>query len=392
MPSHPTRFRTCLCLATAAYLALCWFATGSASQPRLNDPEIQPYLVPEFQYLGNASCSGTECHTADKAAAHSGQMIGDEANIWAEADPHALAYETLASTESKKIATALTLSSAAQSDRCLSCHAMNPPPAQRGEKFSLVNAVGCEACHGPAQKWLEPHKAAGWTLSQRNSIGADGLLKQFGLVDTSNLHSRSTTCVSCHLRIDKDMIDAGHPPLEFEQYAYDYYVSKKPDREYRQHWGEGIDPPTYWDAKLWAAGQFAACDASAAQVAEWKSKGWDTADAESLAAIYSGGVAVAKKCLGVENAKAVIDAQLTPAKAAAAAVELAAMAPSVKNQIQRRILTNGVAALTSSAYDEAGKELPDAFWDSYDAALEASDAATFKTHLDAMAAIAGEIK
>lgn len=377
--------------AVVAYGSLCWIGGRPAAQARV-EKGVHPIIVPGLKYLGNASCAGAECHSADEAKEQTGQMIGDEANIWAEADPHALAYETLANEESKKIATTLKIDSAAQSTRCLSCHAIDAPPAQRGEKFALINAVGCESCHGPAEKWMEPHKKAGWTAEQRKAIGPDGLLKEYGLVDTSNLSVRAHTCVACHLQIDKDLIDAGHPPLEFELYAYNYYVSKKPDKEYRVHWGDGLEPPKFWDAKLWAAGQAAAHEASSAMVEQWKTKGWHTAEAQALADIYAGGLEIVKKHFGTDTAAGVTDAQLTPGKAAAAANELAALAPKAKDQIHRRIIAYGVAALTSSAYAEAGKELPENFWNSYYAALEAADDAAFKQAIEGMTAVAGEIK
>ena len=377
--------------AVVAYASLCWVGGRPSAEARV-EKGVHPIIVPGLKYLGNASCAGAECHSADEAKEQSGQMIGDEANIWAEADPHALAYETLANDDSKKIADALKVGSAAESSRCLSCHAIDAPAEQRGEKFALINAVGCESCHGPAEKWMEPHKKAGWTAEQRQAAGPGGLLKEHGLVDTSNLSVRAHTCVACHLQIDKDLIDAGHPPLEFELYAYNYYVSKKPDKEYRVHWGDGLEPPKFWDAKLWAAGQAAAHEASSAMVEQWKTKGWETAEAQALADIYAGGLEVVKKHFGTETATGVTDAQFTTEKAVAAAKDVAALAPKAKDQIHRRIITYGVAALTSSAYAEAGKDMPDAFWDAYYGALEAGDGDAFKQSLDAMTAAAAELK
>lgn len=377
-------------VAVVAYGLVCWFGGGPTQA--WTEKGVQPILIQNFKYVGNASCAGAECHTADKPKVQSGQLIGDEATIWAEKDPHALAFETLSSDASKTIAEGLKIGAAGQSERCLICHSINAPPAQRGEKFALNNAVGCEACHGPAEKWLEPHKKAGWTAEQRKSIGAEGLLKEYGLVDTSNLSARAHTCVACHLRIDKDMVDAGHPPLEFEMYAYNYYVSKKPDKEYKVHWGEGLEIPRFWDAKLWAAGQAAAHEASAAQVEHWKGKGWDTGDAVALEKLYAAGLEIARKHFGVDDAKSVIAVELTPAKASAAAVELAGLAPQAKGPIQRRIVAYGVAALTSSAYAEAKKQLPDKFWESYYAALGAKDEGAYKQAVEVMTGFAGAVK
>ncbi len=36
-------------------------------------------------------------------------------------------------------------------------------------------------------------------------------MKERGLLDTSYLSVRAGLCVSCHMAIEKDMIDGGHP-------------------------------------------------------------------------------------------------------------------------------------------------------------------------------------
>lgn len=376
-------------VGVAAFLVATWLGNRQPAEARV-ERGVYPIVVPGLTYLGNSTCAGAECHTADKPKEQSGQLIGDEAAIWAEADPHALAYETLGSEDSKKIATGLKIADAMASSRCLTCHAMDAPPEQRGEKFALTNAVGCESCHGPAQKWNEPHKKAGWTLGERKAIGPQGLSEKYGLMDTSHLAVRAHTCVACHMQIDKDMIDAGHPPLEFELYAYNYYVSKKPDKEYKVHWGDGLVTPAYWDAKLWAAGQAAAHEAASAQVAAWKAKGWDTADAEALEQLYAGGLAIVRKHFGVDTAADVVDAKLTPETVVAAAGELSRLPAST--QVHRRIVAHGVAALTSTAYAESDKDLPEPFWDDYYAALGAEDDAAFRKALDAMKAVADAVK
>ena len=46
---------------------------------------------------------------------------------------------------------------------CLDCHAHNVPTAQRGERFKVSDGVTCEACHGPAERWLKAHVEPGAT-------------------------------------------------------------------------------------------------------------------------------------------------------------------------------------------------------------------------------------
>jgi hypothetical protein len=331
------------------------------SQARIGDG-VHPIIVGGLKYTSNASCAGSGCHGEAEPKEHSGQWIGDENTIWAEHDPHAHGFLTLKDPASKAMADLLGIADAATSSRCLSCHAMDVPEPQRGELFAFEDAVGCESCHGPGEKYLNPHAEAGWTAAKRAQIGSEGLFKQFGLVDTSDLAARATTCVACHLQIDKDMIDAGHPPLEFELYAYNYYISKK-GKEFAIHWNE----PTgqLQDARLWATGQAAALAAADKMLADWKAKGWDATSAQSLRDLYAATAAVAKKHFGADTPVALSKAEFTPAKTAAAAADLAAIAPRATDAIQRRIVAFGVTALGAATFDGKGAEVPDAFWDAY---------------------------
>ena len=78
------------------------------------------------------------------------------------------------------------------------------PPMMRGPKFDITEGVHCEGCHGPAEKWLEPHAEKGWTHEQSVKLG---------MYDTKNLLLRAEKCVSCHLAIEPDLVAAGHPDL-----------------------------------------------------------------------------------------------------------------------------------------------------------------------------------
>lgn len=343
-------------------------------------PAGHPIIKPGLMYQGNASCTGSKCHTADEATEQSGQMIGDESIIWADKDPHAHAFPTLSEEASKEIADALKIADATASERCLECHAMNVPANQRGEGFALADSVGCESCHGPGEKYLNPHAEAGWTAQQRTKLDAAGLFQQFGLIDTSNLAVRANICVACHLQIDKDMIDAGHPALEFELYAYNYYISS--DKEYWPHWEDAAGQFRY--AQLWAIGQAAALNAAQAQVKVWKDKGWDTADAEALVKRYQAGVDVAKKHFGAADVEGLAKAEYTSAKCAAAAADLAAQADIATNKIQRRVLAFGVSALSSAVFDAAGQESPAAYNDGYNKAFD-TEGADYAAALKAMA-------
>ncbi len=361
-------------------LVCSWVAMSLIAAPdapvRVTEQPL-PLIVTGLKYTGNASCGGSGCHGADKATVQSGQNIGDELNIWTEKDPHAGAWKTLSTPESAKISAALKLPSAAESsDRCLSCHATNVPMPQRGEKFAKLlkdEAVSCESCHGPGEKWLSPHAKAGWTTAQRSKLGPQGLFDQLSLIDTHDLMVRANRCVSCHLQIDKELLDAGHPALEFELYAYNYYVSKKAGKEYTPHWDDvkkkGID------AALWYAGQSAGLTAARAQAAAWKAKGQPTQNADALVSLYERGQAIAQKNFGADAIKTWPGSTLTPASIVTAAGELAKLsgdATITGDASQRRTIVNGVTALGSALFDIQSKEGPDAFWQAYDAALKSA--------------------
>lgn len=372
-------------LIVVAFIIVNLTHNGPA-QARLGD-KIYPIVVPGLKYEGNASCAASGCHAEDAAWEQSGQMIGDESNIWAASDPHAFAYETLTNEDSKAIAAKLDIADATASARCLDCHAMNASASQRGNLFSLKNdAVGCESCHGPAEKYLNPHAEEGWTTQQRAALGAQGLIDQHGLIDTSHLGVRANTCVACHLQIDKDMIDAGHPPLSFEMYSYNYYFPFFSDAAYAVHWNDQRGVMT--DARLWAAGQAAGRVAAKAQVDAWKKKGWDTADAEAILKVYDAGFEIAKKHFGADTVQGLAEKQPTAAQVAAAAADLAATADLAVTKQLRATIGSGVAALGSAAFEAKGEAPADAFWTAYATATNGEGGDAYKAALKTMADLA----
>lgn len=382
MRDESRSFRPVFALSAAWSAAFLSLASGAASA---RDAGAQGMVVlPKLAYIGNPGCTGAKCHSADAATEQSGQMIGDELTIWDTKDPHAKAFKTLADAKSKEIAGKLKVADAATDARCLSCHSMaSVPDAQRKpDKFKHTVGVGCESCHGPAEKYLEPHKQAGWYASQRKTLDAKGMADTWGVIDTHRIDTRAATCVSCHLQIDKDMLDAGHPALRFEMYGYNYYAFD-PSDAHQPHWedprGEMID------ARMWAVGQAAALDAARRQVAAWKAKGWATADAEALEAMYAAGVAVAKKAFGADTAAGLQAATLDGAKCAAAAKDLAASAPVAKSQLHRKVIASGVAALVTASFDSRKEEAPEAFWAAYDVAIKGDEGAGYADAVKKMA-------
>lgn len=345
------------------------------------------WVIPGMTYLGNASCSSSQCHGSDEAKLQSGQKIGNESTIWArgdkKGDPHALAWKTLKSAESKAIAAKLNIADAVTSEQCLTCHAMNIPAAQRGETFDIETGNSCETCHGPAERWRQPHAKAGWTSEQRAALGTAGLLKTHGLLDTTDIAQRATMCVSCHLQIDKSLVDAGHPELQFELYGYNNYLFKD---AFSKHWSE-----PKWQmvmARQWAVGQAAALAASTRQAQAWKSGGGDSAAADALVAIYTSGLGIAKKHFGADTPDGLAKAQYTPEKCAAAAQELAALSAGATSATARKVIALGVMALAEASYDGRQEKSPDALWNALFAALDSDGGATYTDAVKKMASLA----
>lgn len=199
-----------------------------------------------YKHLGVATCATSVCH--GKLAPQPGRNVAlNEYRTWMQEDRHAQAYRTLELAESKRIAANLGLPSASTAKICLDCHADNIPAAQRGPKFQLSDGVGCEACHGGSQKWLESHAA-------ESAVHKDNVAR--GMYPAEQPLKRAQLCLSCHLGT-KDrlathaIMGAGHPRLSFELEAYTanqpaHYIV---DADYVQRKGriEGMN--------LWLTGQ-----------------------------------------------------------------------------------------------------------------------------------------
>jgi len=125
-----------------------------------------------------------------------------------------------------RMAKILGITDASTAPKCLACHALDVPPADRARTFDLADGVSCESCHGPASNWLGPHATKGWMHQQ--SIDA-------GMYDERDLIHRSEKCLGCHLGaadkvVDHEMIAAGHPDLYFELASFSAVMPK--------HWAE----------------------------------------------------------------------------------------------------------------------------------------------------------
>jgi hypothetical protein len=100
-------------------------------------------IAQDAKYIGAAKCK--MCHMKpDK---------GDQYGKWA-AGPHAGAMKTLASDESKKIATAKGIADPTTDAACTKCHStVGAIDKSLVAGITEAEGVSCESCHGPGSKY-----------------------------------------------------------------------------------------------------------------------------------------------------------------------------------------------------------------------------------------------
>ncbi|HET9580614.1 MAG TPA: multiheme c-type cytochrome [Usitatibacter sp.] len=218
----------------AALLAFLCCAGAGAAGPAKN--------------LGVVSCASSLCHGSVSPWKDS-NILQNEYVTWSRVDKHATkAYHVLLTERSQRIVRNLGLTTPAQETKiCLDCHAYNPPPALRGERFKVADGVSCEACHGASENWIASHTAP-------EATHADNVAK--GLYPLSDPVAQARLCLSCHFGdrnrfVTHRMMGAGHPRMSFE---LDTFSQTQPphfviDDDWRRRKGS-------WDeVRVWAVGQ-----------------------------------------------------------------------------------------------------------------------------------------
>lgn len=259
-------FRGPLILLSAGPLAaLLWgemFRSPAASDPMpAASSDASPAAAHKTEWQGVASCAATACHGGNGVKGSK----GSEYTTWSLYDNHTKAYEVLSNERSQNIEKNLhRLKSvkdahAEQDQLCLRCHAMNAGAGPQRESFVRGFGIGCESCHGPAQKWLGVHYANDW----KSKSDADKLKLDFQPM--KKLVDRAKLCASCHIgdaekEVNHDLIAAGHPRLNFEFGAFQAIMPR--------HWREeGENARPDFEARAWAVGQVVSAQAALALVA-----------------------------------------------------------------------------------------------------------------------------
>jgi len=168
-----------------------------------------------YSHVGVASCSGSTCHGRSEPT---GKVVRqDEILHWQDSSSqggaHSRAYAVLASSRGQAIAAKLGIGPATSAGECLGCHA-DPAYAGKGPRWHVEDGVGCEGCHGGAQKWLTSHYAVGQTHASNVARG---------LYPLDQPRARAEKCLDCHFGSDRPgqfvshrIMAAGHPRVSFE--------------------------------------------------------------------------------------------------------------------------------------------------------------------------------
>jgi hypothetical protein len=199
-------------------------------------------------HQGVASCGGTTCHGRQEATGP--RVRQNELLTWQDpssvAGAHSRAWSVLKEARGRAIGQRLGIADVSASKECIACH--GDPAPNRGSLFRQADGVGCEACHGGAEKWLASHAAVG-------NSHADNVAKGMWAINKPSV--RAGVCLDCHFGSDKPgqfvthrIMAAGHPRVAFEMDLFTALQSHHDeDKDYAER--KGIPG----GVKIWSVGQ-----------------------------------------------------------------------------------------------------------------------------------------
>ncbi len=253
-------------------MAVVWVAMGMTlcAAPEAQPPATKsatrqptaPAALPhstQLAYTGAGSCASSACHGGSISFPMSWR---NSFSVWATRDRHARAYGILFNDLARQIIQKLDrledlhAAKAFEDRRCLGCHSAGIE-ARQDPHALRTDGVSCEACHGPAEKWLVAH-----TLMPSLQAGeAEKARQATGMTNTKDIQVAASTCVKCHVgappdgemsyEVNHDLIAAGHPRLNFELSAF---LANMPRHWNRQEGNARTDDD---EARIWAVGQLA---------------------------------------------------------------------------------------------------------------------------------------
>jgi hypothetical protein len=237
----------CLCVGLAvAALAIAFGTSSSTAEAAGADSAT---------HLGVASCAGSTCHGRQEG---DGKVVRqDEIKLWQEdssaGGTHSRSLRLISGPRGQAIAARLGIGDPASAPMCLGCHV--DPATNRGPKFQKSDGVGCEACHGGAQNWIQTHYTVG--ASHARNVAQ-------GMIPLENPKVRANVCLDCHFGsadagqfVNHRIMAAGHPRIAFELDLFSTLQQHhNEDADYARRKGRTDD------VRLWATGQAMAVERS----------------------------------------------------------------------------------------------------------------------------------
>jgi hypothetical protein len=224
-------------LSLLAFGLLFCGSVSAASPLPSNDKQV---------HQGVASCANSVCHGAVIPHINS-NIAHTEYTVWTRKDPHARTYRDMFGADYLAITRKLGLQAPHKEPVCLACHASNIPAQFQGAKFSMDDGIGCETCHGGAEKYLATH-------TDKDATRAKNIAN--GLYPTDNIIERTRLCLSCHYGtsdhfVTHRIMGAGHPRISFELDTFTALLTPHViyDADYAAR------KPVYSHVKMWALGQ-----------------------------------------------------------------------------------------------------------------------------------------
>src|SRR4030081_2325618 len=126
---------------------------------------VEPGKNPMPMFNGPGSCSSPSCHGGVQPRQDT-SVLQNEYSTWVVKDKHTKAFEVLTNPIGLRMGKILGLPHPETAPKCLACHSLDVPLAQRARTFDNNDGVSCENCHGPASNWLGPHTTRGWSFYQ----------------------------------------------------------------------------------------------------------------------------------------------------------------------------------------------------------------------------------